>query len=371
MTPALHSCRDCRLLAQCGGMDPPELFGCFYRCSTDPDCLAGHCDWTCPNNVRLFWKRSVLIGHLWKTPRVKFLPINLTCLPLYVPLIRPGVHRAKILGTDYVALSLYEALRVFGVNGTYKPLGPKEFRRKWRLRESSKVVLIGVAEDRLIEPFYKKYLAKHIPELLAGAGIAAVTAPNFSFFEDVPRSHSIYNRLRGLEVAEQFLRREIPMIPHLNALTNGDWQAWAKVLIANPQLSYICKEFQTGNKDGVNREQAVENLARLQDDIQRSLHPIIVGGRSALPLLRKYFCSFTIADSVPSIRTNKRQLAVLEQNRLSWQPIKSASGADLSTLLEHNLRIYRTAIAANLKNVEQSPALVEADQIAGSAVQTR
>jgi hypothetical protein len=67
------------------------------------------------------------------------------------------------------------------------------------LRESSKVVLIGVAEDRVIESFYKKYLAKHIPVLLGGAGITAVTAPNFSFFEDVPRAHTIYNRLRGLE----------------------------------------------------------------------------------------------------------------------------------------------------------------------------
>jgi Domain of unknown function (DUF4417) len=352
-------------------MDSPELFGCFYRCSTNPDCLAGNCDWTCPNNARLFWKRSVLIGHLWKTPRVEFLPINLTGIPSYVPLIRPGGHRSQILGTDYVALSLYEALRVFGVNGTYKPLGPKEFRRKLCLRESSKVVLIGVAEDRVIEPFYKKYLAKHIPQLLAGVGITALTAPNFSFFEDVPRTHTIYNRLRGLEVAEQFLRHEIPVIPHLNALTDGDWRAWAKMLIANPELSYVCKEFHTGNKHGINRQKAVENLARLQDDIKRSLHPIIVGGRSALPLLGMYFGSYTIADSVPSMRTNKRQLAVLQKNRLSWQPIRSAPGADLSTLLEHNLRIYRTAIAANLKNVEQSPALAGVDQIAESAVQTR
>ena len=152
--------------------------------------------------------------------------MDLTNLPAYIPIIRPGAPRSTVLNTDIVALSLYEVLRVFRTNESYAPLDAKEFRRRLHLREHSKIILVGVAEDRLIESFYEKFLVRNFPRLLAGVEISAITTPNFSFFEDVPRVHIVYNRLRGLQVAKQFLAANIPAIPHLNFLTEGDLRAW-------------------------------------------------------------------------------------------------------------------------------------------------
>jgi hypothetical protein len=52
----------------------------------------------------------------------------------------------------------------------------------------------------MVEGFYAKYRDLHLAEIFADLQITAVTPPNFSFFLDVPRPHSLYNRKRMLRV---------------------------------------------------------------------------------------------------------------------------------------------------------------------------
>ena len=87
----------------------------------------------------------------------------------------------------------------------------------------------------------------HLAEIFADLDIAAITPPNFSFFLDVPRPHSLYNRKRMLRVADEFLRHGIPVAPHLNATNEADWDFWISLFRDSPELSVYCKEFQTGN----------------------------------------------------------------------------------------------------------------------------
>jgi len=312
----------------------------------------------CPNNPEIFDKRWSEIGGLFDYSHRKYLPLVGKDWPSYLPMIRPGIRRTKPLNSTFVALSLHEVLRCLKTKkGGFESPGRSLFRRKLCLREDCKVALIGVGPDHLVESFYAHYREYHYAEIFADLDIIAVTPPNFSFFLDVPRTQSLYNRKRMLRVADEFLDHGVPVAPHFNASNKADWEFWIDLLQGSPDLSMFCKEFQTGNKLKLNYDETVNYMVRMQHRVGRSLHPLLVAGKKPLRGLKPHFKTFTVIDSEPSMRTNHRQ--ILSNGK--WQTIHSSPKACLSKLLDHNIAAYARILerkfkdAANQKRGPEQP----------------
>ncbi len=311
-----------------------------------PRCANAACDWTCPNNPEIFAQRWAEVDGLFDFSHERYLALDGTSWPRYVPMIRSGPPRLKPLNCTFVALSLYESLRVLrGRKGGYESPGSGEFRRRLALREDCKILLIGVGPDATIEGFYAKFRDLRLAEVFADLDLVAITPPNFSFFLDVPRPHSLHNRKRMLRVADEFLRHGIPVAPHFNAATTADWDFWIELLRGSPELSVYCKEFQTGNRRKEHYERTVGQMIRLQEKVGRPLHPLLVAGKKPLPGLLPNHPSFTVIDSDPSMKTNHRQILCDGQ----WQSIESNPNACLTRLLDHNITAHAGLFAKQLK----------------------
>ena len=361
-----EGCDGCEHLPQCGGLITPDWFGCFDRCRnrvtpphrdvngepltglksrTKPQCATGSCDWTCPNNPDIFAERWAEVGGLFDFGHETYLPLNGDSWPHYIPMIRSGPPRTKPLNCTFVALSLYESLRFLkGKRGGYESPGRVEFRRRLALRDDCRILLIGVGPDAMIEGFYAKFRDLRLAEVIADLDVVAITPPNFSFFLDVPRPHSLYNRKRMLRVADEFLRHGVQVAPHFNAATTADWDFWAELLRDSPELSVYCKEFQTGNRRKVHYERTVGHMNRLQDQIGRALHPLLVAGKNPMPGLLQNHPSFTVIDSDPSMKTNHRQIF----SRGQWRTIRAKADSCLTQLLDHNIAVRAGAIQQQL-----------------------
>jgi hypothetical protein len=286
-----------------------------------------------------------------------FLPVATADFPPYVPMIRPGIIRTRPLNSVFVGLSLYEVLRVLRKGRGYQEMSGTDFRRKLALRDDARILVIGVGGDAKIENFWRHHVK--LAPLFSPLDLVAVTVPNFSYFTDVPREHILYNRKRSLLLAERLLVAGVPVIPHFNATAWGDWRFAADLLRQADGVSVFCKEFQTGNRLKVNREEAVAEMARMQEEARKPVHPILVGGVAALPLLKEHFGRrFTLMNSTPSMRTNNRQIIDVQPgNRIAWRKITSKAKKCVASLLDHNISTYTHTMERRIHAQTGTPAI--------------
>lgn len=351
-------CQGCFVRDVCGGLDGDtyDAFGCYDRCRTVGCCAdKDTCDWTCPNNEEVFEKRWAEVGGWLTFDSRQFPRVPVEALRSYIPQIRPGIIRDDPAGSEVVAFQLYEALRAFRKGKGYTRRSPEEFRRRLSLRADAKVLLIGVAPDPPLEGFWSRFKVAHFPELIAEAGVLAITAPNFSSFTNVPRHEMLYNRKRMILVAEAFIAVGVPVIPHFNATHRADWRFWTEFLKRQPDLNCFCKEFQTGNGDREKRDTTIEAMAQMQKNAGRKLHPILVAGRVAMRTVADHFDSFSVVDSEPAMKTIKRRCLVSGPNETPrWKTMKSLPDCSMSRLLDHNVSGYGARIATELTNRKRS-----------------
>jgi hypothetical protein len=224
-----------------------------------------------------------------------------------------------------------------GRDGHFGPLfdSAEELRRKFRLGLDTQVLLVSVNTDPFLERYWRWAKVTRAPERLAALGIAGITIPNFSFFSDAPRFHHLYNRGRLQACLNELAEAAVPVVPHIHALTSGDLAYWLVWLRDHPEVRHVCREFQTGNDEG-----AVDELARLQDEIGRALHPVIVGGARFAARLRGRFTHFTIVDSKPFMAALHRQRAVDRDGLIDWERYPTGTRREVGVLLKHNIELY-------------------------------
>jgi Domain of unknown function (DUF4417) len=353
---ATSGCATCCWAAVCGGrhIHANDMFGCFDRCHGN--CSAASCDLTCPNNPDIFWRRWTEVGGLETFPHHKFPACNGNLLPSYLSMIRSGMTMTRNLRSNFIALTLYEVLVSLRGKRGYEHIDRREFRKRWSLRADCRILVVGVGKDPKIEGFYRKH--RTLIPLLANLDLHAVTVPNFSYFSDSPRPHILYNRKRGLRVADKLIEHGIRVVPHFNAINWTDWVFWTELLRESPGLSVFCKEFQTGNRLKVNYERTVANMAQMQNDVGRNLHPIVIAGLKAIELLKQHFQTFTLIDSTPSIKAKNWQV-LDESTSHGAKLMRSPSSADLVKLLDHNVfvrtQLVRRRIAHAQSNTPARP----------------
>jgi hypothetical protein len=218
---------------------------------------------------------------------------------------------------------------------------PTDLRTEFQLNQTTTIILRGIAKDPPLERWWENRVADRAPEQLARLNISVTIAPNFSHFLDVPRTDNLFNRVRQIICIEELAAAGHCVVPHISTAAPGDWQYWAAFLKANTTVRHVAKEFQTGYRTAGQGQEAVDRLARLQDDSKTALHPIIIGGVQFVESLARRFDRFTMVDSMPFAKAIHRQRFDRSAGRNPWRESFTLFGQPIDDLLDTNLRGYR------------------------------
>lgn len=272
----------------------------------------------------------------------RLLAPDLDQLPRYVTTLENGSRRVLLFEGDYVALPLFKILRL--VDDIYQPRFSSEqkLREAYKISDHTQIIAIGVGIDKWIERFWREHLNGTVLPRLAHMGISAVTVPNFSFFEDSTRFQHLRNRKRILLVAERLSKAGVHPIVHLNAHNKTDWKFWADFLRKHPEIKFVSKEFQTGLSDITLGEEAVENLAKLEQEIGRPLHPLLIGGGKFYQKAQSHFGNrFTVIDSRPFRLAMARQVLCYSERGIPMgKNVPTEKGQGIDHLLHETLLHY-------------------------------
>ncbi|MSU58839.1 MAG: DUF4417 domain-containing protein [Pedosphaera sp.] len=329
-------------------MDEMALWGCFQKCLT---CDVERCDWTCPKNRNQFWNRFREVGGWPPKPLENIRMAEGLNLPLYLPQIHNGHDRAGDLAEPMVAVPTFCVVKGRRAGG-YGPieLDPIAFRKTLKLSGNTKVVLTSVAEDRFLERFWKNAESCDVGPALRELNIEAITTPNFSFFSDAPRTHSLWNLARMSRLTEYLSSSGVNVIPHIHATTKADWNNWKQSFLDHKQITHVVREFQTGGKIKEIAIASIHDLANFRDAIGRDLHLIAVGGTRHAQLLKRYFPKLTLVDSNPFLKTHKRR-KLIRHRRLwpKWVKHQTVPGEPLDGFLKENISAYRAWLEDRLQ----------------------
>jgi hypothetical protein len=258
-----------------------------------------------------------------------------TTLPTYLGLLHHANNWSGALPFPVVAIATRAVLSGRGSRYGVRFKNREALLAQFGLRADASILLVSVAQDRHLERYWRWGKANGIPEQLAALGVTGITVPNYSFFTDAPKDEHYYNLLRHHATANEFANAGIAVVPHFQALTDGDFRKWCDWFLAHPDVRHVSREFQCGN-----RAAQVDQLARLQDVVGRELHPIIVGGgRYAQPVFRR-FRRATLIDSNPFFKAMNRLRYIDLGSRLDEVKQPIADKDEIGALLRHNLSTY-------------------------------
>lgn len=331
-------CISCPLREACGGYTRRGGgWSCMDRCQ---HCDPTKCDLVCMKKPRDFARALLEVGGFGFEGVPPLLSITSNALPRYIPVVQHG--GAGRLPLDWVALPLRALMRI--QHGVYRPIAhsASELRAALGLMPGTKIVLLGTGKDRPIETYWRYRRRDAVPSMLAPLALTCAIAPNYSLFLEDPRTQHMFNRKRSLICAHEWSDAGVPSIPYLQTVSPADWRYWERFLRQHHEVTIVAKEFQTGLASPVRGEDAIAQLARVQDTIGRRLHLLAIGAARYRRSLDAAFDSWTLLDSVPFMKAVKRRVAGNAGRRVNWS---AARGDDVARLMVHNVSTYSEWLA--------------------------
>ena len=301
-------CAGCHFRELCGGFYNGRLFGnCFEElCCHFTGKDKAECNAVCPYKQDFKgWLRDTRGLRFDDLPSIEQPLIG---LPTYIPLVDHRSSRREPLAWPVVALKTYSVLGVRRGSGKYQAIAdtPDALREAYRLAPETQVVLRGVATDPELERYWEHRITAGAPRQLAQLNIHSAIGPNFSHFLDVPRTDHLYNKHRQLICLMELAEAGIPVVPHLNSVSPGDWTFWRRYLEVNATVRAVAIEFQTGHKSRRQGCSVLDHLAATQTHLQRPLHLVLVGGTQFIEYAAKRFAGISLIDSTPFHKTMRR-----------------------------------------------------------------
>lgn len=342
-------CDRCVQKEQCGGLNDLDRYeGCFSACR-QRGCRGGK-GWTCPCRQTEFIHRMRSVGGMGTFLPPTLLPVRGE-LPQFIPVIDHAYDRTKPLDYPVAMLPLRFVLPYLRAG-----FDAADLRKGFGLAENTRLILLGVARDAALERYWRNRVFLGWPERIAQLGFEAATSPNYSFFQDAPRTDIIFNRRRILITSGELSAVGVPTILHLNALTDHDWKYWANLLRQQTEIVYVAKEFQTGLHRTEEGRNALRELVRLQDRIGREIRPVIIGGTQYLEMFARYFASPTFVESSPFMRMVYRRSAELMDHKVRWRTALTAEDEPLDDLLVRNIALTERSIRERWENTRNNTA---------------
>lgn len=327
-------CGQCHYRELCGGLQvEAAVFDCLSYCRcTNP----AKCDNVCPRNVEHLIARFQEVGGI-SLDNVPVAPkLAGIGLPSMIPLVYHGHARKRAPSASVVALSLYEFFD--------KRTGKLRFKNweavldHFKLDDDATLILSGTEVDPLLERWWRLTDRDYMPRALGALGVKLITTPNYSLFDDVPRTDNMYNMKRIALVSSEIQRAGVLCGLHVNARTDRDWDHWIEFLIKRDEYQYIAFEFGTGAGARSRMPWHVEQLSRLAKEVDRPLYLLVRGGLGALSVLGQAFNRVTFIDTSAFIKAQHRQRAVLTEARLTWEKSPTRKGEPIDQLFDDNIR---------------------------------
>ena len=272
-------------------------------------------------------------------------PIDIA-LPSYIPTFYHGFPGTTPLEIEWIALPLHCLFKsASGDKIKWLADDGRKLRAALGLHRNTKIILTGPEPDQLIEDFWRFHRHANLLSLLKALDIQIFTVPNYSFFTDAPPLHHNYNRSRILRVAERASEAGIFSVLHLNAIREETWQDWEALIKRHPEIKYVCLEFQTGYTNQNLALAALNRLVKLQKNIQRPLHPILIGAARHAGFVGEHFLASTIIDAQPFLHTFSRDVfRELPDGKFDWhfsstKPLESIVPRFKSNFLKYSERI--------------------------------
>jgi hypothetical protein len=327
-------CQGCPLFEICGGTF--EDFDCLAHCCNEKKtCTTG-----CPRSDNF---AAVLQDAGGLTMKDSYdITQARDDLPAYIPLIHNGSSRSEPLDSPYVALTTFDVVSPRTSNLAPRP---GDLRKRFGVSSDARILLVSIGKDNRLEGHWQYEGSRRFAEHIAKLGVSHVTAPNFSFPLDVPRTEHLVNRARSLKSAERLAAAGASVIVHLNAYNENDWDSWHAFLRNHPHIVLIAQEFQTGLASRSRASWHIWHMRDLEQSLGRGLHLIAVAGRRHLPLLAG-LSRVTIVDSVPFMRACMRRR--LDRAQGKWIISKTPIGQPIDNLLRENVNAYRAAVEEEL-----------------------
>ena len=351
------ACESCICISRCGGDSNAGLFG--RGCHTTGVVTEPYSDDDMhpanPGRFASLWDDVKGLDNWefdsFKTPEI-------ATLPRYITKLENASRRVTYFDQDWVALPLFKILR--RIDGVYQPRfqNEGELRSSFKIAPHTKIIAVGVGVDVWLERFWRDHLNGVALPKLSSLGLAAVTAPNFSLFSDTTRFQHLRNHKRMLLACEALSKSGISVIPHLNAHNQKDWDFWTSFLKDHPEITFVCKEFQTGLKSLEKGKQAIENLAIMEQAVGRPIHPILVGGGKLFCFAQANFPDrFTILDSRPFMLAMSRKVLCYSKRGIAIEkPVSTLPGQGIDHLLHETYSNYLVMLEAGAvrKSVEKN-----------------
>lgn len=306
----LMGCPSCLEFRDCGGLYAPAgQFRCTDACGTGkckPDC-----DVVCPNNPDFMIKARAQVNGFGFSDIGRLRPPRQR-LPRYISGIEHGYYfeDGDTADIKWAMIPLRRLVR-FDKKG-WKPLysDGQKLREHFNLPSSAAIVVSCIDVDPTIVHIWRDLFKPDFSRYFARLDLSAVIVPNFSVFDDEPRTQHIYNRKRSLIVAEEFSRFGIPVIVYCHGRSPPDWAFWRDFLIARPDVTYIAKEFQTGLRSPARGHDCLRQLDMLQNAVGRPIHLVSVGGAQYTEILGALFDDWTLISQHPFALATKGERVV-------------------------------------------------------------
>jgi hypothetical protein len=338
------SCSDCLIHAKCGGLtlDNESYLTCYLECGSCRNNEYRQCLYACPNNPEYFMRELASVEALDYRPRTLLKAPSGARLPLYIPQIHHGYRRVRpFRGTDgYVALSLADIFsKKWHANCT-----DRDLRSHFTVDPSAKVLALGVADDVTLEKWWG-YFTHHL-NLLKRMGITAITTPNFSVFENAPRSQTMIHIARIHKFNELLSSAGLAVIPHIYAQTEVDWLGWKEFLLEQAHISTLAMEFQTGLRSPNRAKEYILQLEKLQQSVQRPLSLVAVGAARYVVHLVKVFAErLTVVDSNPFMKAMwRRGTNVIGPLSAKWIERHTHENEPVDSLFWENVTSYEARL---------------------------
>ncbi|WP_158279869.1 DUF4417 domain-containing protein [Coraliomargarita sinensis] len=291
---------------------------------------------------------------------VKHLEVPEDCnVPCYIPRISTGgSRRDHPVESDFVALSLYDLFALKGAdNYRSRFSGARDLRKKFKLKQDTKILVVANNFDRRLERFWRYHDRLNVVRNLSEFNLWGLVIPNFSFFREAPRTHSLYSRKRIEFVMKTLTSAGLPIIPHLQASVyfEKDWEYWLHFLRRYPEVRTVSAEFGTGWLQKELADRAIEKMRELSGQLGRPLHLLALAGGGVYRELRDVFETVTLVNHTPYMKAMKRQRLGLGMN---WEHSPTLEGESVSAILDHNIRVYSERVSDG-KPVEEIPEIYE------------
>lgn len=327
-------CWTCVDRDRCGGAHKDSS---FYDCNDYCRCAdKASCDVVCRGNPAAFVARVREIGGFDLTTARRAPSVTIDPLPSMVPLIEHASKRQARLNFPIVAISLYSLID-FG-KAALKFSNREALADGFGIAPQARLVVSGVARDNEIERYWELPNRAELLSELHSLGIALVTPPNFSVLTDVPRTDNLHAMKRIMLAWVEMAEAGLPAALHVNARTERDYQRWAELIAARPEIQSVAVEFATGAGRGSRIDWHVARLRQLASEVSHPLRLIVRGGTRVLEPLRQSFDAVTVVDTDAFHKTRCRKQAYFtESGKLSWRGHPTAPDELLDALLQHNV----------------------------------